>query len=155
MRLIALLTVPLITASVLVPSIANAATGSTTTVNHRQTETVQYPDDICGARSNTTTYTRTVEVEHFNERANGTWTYHFTDVVTYLSDFDDPTIADETGRLTEVGTFVLVSGDNFTQTLTFHDHLGKEIRIYERAHLTIVRGLPVIDRFVSGFTGCP
>lgn len=149
------LAAPIIAASVLVPSAAHAGVETWTRVLHGETEVVDYLEDICGPRANTTTYTRTVEVQHFTGRGDGTYVFHFTDVVRYFSDFDDPEIADQSGRLTEVGTFVLTPGETFTQTLTFHDFLGKDIKIFERGHLTLVDGVPTVERSVSGYSGCP
>src|SRR5215218_3251432 len=73
-----------------------------TEVHHDVTFTASWPDDICGLRANTTTYTRHVEQTHLTRRADGTFSYHDVAVVTYLSDYFDPALPDLAGRLTEV-----------------------------------------------------
>ncbi len=46
-------------------------------------------------------------------RPNGTWNFQFVEVVTYVSDYDDPSLPDLTGRLTEVGNYNLTPTENF------------------------------------------
>jgi hypothetical protein len=136
------------------PSAANAA-DQQPTVTHNEVETVHYADDICGPRENDTTYTRKVVIERLADAADGSFWYHYTARVDYISDFVDPTIPDARGSLTEVIAFNLTPGGVAIGTGTFHDYLGEDIRIYERFHLTVIDGEPVVDRSISGVEGCP
>ncbi|MDQ0576796.1 hypothetical protein [Agromyces albus] len=142
-------------ASLSMPAAAHAAADHSPTVTHNEVETVHYTDDICGPRENDTTYTRKVVVERIVDAGDGSFWYHYTARVNYVSDFVDPSIPDARGSLTEVINFNLTPGATFTGTGTYHEYLGDDIRIYERFHLTVVDGEPVVDRFISGFEGCP
>jgi hypothetical protein len=125
-----------------------------TEVHHDVTFTATWPDDICGLRANTTTYTRKVEQVHLTRRADDTFSYHDVAAVTYVSDYVDPALPDLSGRLTEVNHFVLTPGETFLATTTYHDFFG-DIRIFYRYHLTIVNDRPVVEREVDEVTGCP
>lgn len=137
---------------------AGAATAArpevSTVVQHDVTFTASFPDDICGPRANTTTFTGTVDQVHYLARADGTFLYRDVAVVTYVADYDDPTLPDLSGRLTEVNHFVLTPGDTFNGTTTFHDFAG-DLRIFVRVHVTEVKGSVVVNREFVSFTGCP
>lgn len=134
--------------------VAAAPPSGATVVNHNTTFSQVFPDDICGPRANTTTFTRKMEQVKYSERADGSFVYRDVAVVTYVSDFVDPGLQDLTGRLTEVNQFVLTPGSTFVGTTTFHDFLG-DIRIFVRSHFTVVDGRVVVDREVFQVTGCP
>jgi hypothetical protein len=142
-------------ASLSMPAAAHAASNHSPTVTHKEVETVHYSDDICGPRENYTTFARKVVVERLQDAGDGSFWYHYTARVNYLSDFVDPAIPDERGSLTEVISINLTPGGVVTSTSTFHDYLGADIRIYERFHLTEVDGELVVVRDVGGVEGCP
>jgi hypothetical protein len=125
-----------------------------TEVHHDETFTATWPDDICGLRANTTTYTRKVEQIHLTSLGDGTFSYHDVAAVTYVSDYVDPALPDLFGRLTEVNHFVFHPGQTILATTTYHDFYG-EIRIFYRYHLTAINGVPVVEREVNDVTGCP
>lgn len=128
--------------------------GSPTVVTHGVTFTVTWDGDICGGRANTTTYHRRIEQVQFFQRPDGTFVYRDVAVVTYESDYVDPTLPDLSGRLTEVNRFVLTRGEVFVGVTTYHDFVG-DIRIYYRLHVTEREGEPVVIREVEKVTGCP
>jgi len=142
-------------ASLMMPAAANAASDRSPTITHNEVEVVHFDEDICGPRENDTTFTRKVIVERNVDLGDGTFWYHYTARVDYVSDFVDPAIPDERGSLTEVISFNLTPGGVAAWTTTFHDYLGHDIRIYERFHLTEVDGELVVIREVSGVEGCP
>ena len=141
-------------AALSMPAVVNAADRSPT-VTHNEVEVVHYSEDICGPRENDTTITRKVVVERLEDNGDGSFWYHYTARVNYVSDFADPAIPDERGSLTEVININLTPGGVGVWTSTFHDYLGDDIRIYIRLHLTEVDGELVVIREVSGVEGCP
>ena len=136
------------------PAAADNLVNARTVVAHNTQETVDFDDDICGPRANTTTFFRKIEQVRFAERADGSFSYRDVAVVTYVSDYVDPALPTLTGRLTEVNHFILTPGETFVGTVTFHDFLG-DIRIFFRAHVTVVDGEVKVDRTVNKVTGCP
>jgi hypothetical protein len=150
-----LVLIGLVLPALLVATPASAARPETwTVVDHDVTFTEEFPDDICGDRANTTTFTRKVEQVHLTAHRDGTFTYHDVAVVTYTSDYVDPSIPDVTGRLTEVNRFTFTRGEVFTATTTFHDFFG-DVRIFVRFHLTDVGGTIRVEREVLDVSGCP
>lgn len=142
-------------ASLSMPAAANAAADHSPTVTHNEVEVVHYDEDICGPRENDTTINRKVVVERLGDNGDGSFWYHLTARVDYVSDFVDPAIPDERGSLTEVINYRFTPGGVGISTITFHDYLGQDIRIYIRSHLTEVDGELVVTREVSGVEGCP
>jgi hypothetical protein len=59
------------------------------------------------------------------------------------------------GQFTEVESVDLTRGETFIHTVSFHDFLGRDVRIFVRLHLTVVDGTPVVDRDILKVTGCP
>lgn len=149
-----------ITAALLLPAsdVAPAAQASPverfTFVEHGATKTEFFPDDICGPRASTTTFTARTQQMQVLERPDGTWLYHEVAVVTYTSDYVDPALPDLTGTLTEVNHFTLTPGETFVGTVTFHDFAG-DVKIFERHHVTMVGDEIVIQRDLLKFQGCP
>jgi hypothetical protein len=137
------------------PAAAHAAGDHSPTVTHNEVETVHFTEDICGPRENYTTFTRKVVVERLGDNGDGSFWYHYTARVEYVSDFVDPAIPDERGSLTEVINYRFTPGGVGISTTTFHDYLGHDIRIYIRSHQTEVDGELVVIREVSGVEGCP
>jgi hypothetical protein len=147
----ALLAIPIL--AVAPPATADPAVVSND-IQHNQTETRYFDNDVCGPRANWTTFTRTLEKQRLVIRPDGTWNFQYTGVVTYVSDYDDPALPDLSGRLTEVGNFNLTPGETYVQTETFHDFYG-DIQIRVKYHLTVVDGQPVVERATESVTGCP
>jgi hypothetical protein len=123
-------------------------------IQHNSVETIHFDDDICGPRANWTTFTRTLEKQRFVLRGDGTWNFQYTGVVTYISDYDDPSLPEVSGRLTEVGNYNLTPSMNYVATETFHDFFG-DVRIWWKLNLKVVDGQPVVDRTMLEVTGCP
>jgi len=139
----------------LLPGPAAAAPVSTfTVVDHGLSHTATFPDDICGPRASTTTFTAKASLTHLTARPDGTFQYHDVAPVTYVSDYEDPALPDLTGRLTEVNSFTLTPGRAFVAVTTYHDFFGG-VRIFERIHITEVDGRLVVDREVIDVSGCP
>jgi hypothetical protein len=145
-----------VTATVLVTAApAGAAAATFTVVDHGTSFTQSFPDDICGERASTTTFTRTVEQTHLTTRSDGTFAYHDVTVFTYTSDYVDPSLPDVSGRGTEVNNFVLTPGGTFIVSLPFHDFFG-DVRIHVKVHLTLLAdGTVAVEREVLDVTGCP
>jgi hypothetical protein len=148
--------IPLLVASALLyasPASAQQPVGKSTSVVHNEVETVDFSDDVCGERSNTTVFTRRLVQEHFSERADGSFQYHYVAVVTYVSDYDDAALPTLTGRLTEVIN-ANFTGRTFTSTVSFRDFFG-DVQIHVHFHLTEVDGQVTAERESTTVTGCP
>ena len=142
-------------AMVSVASPVSAATpGRPAPVIHNQVEIVTFSDDVCGERANVTTFNRKVVQERSSQQANGAVRYHYTAVVTYVSDYTDPTLPTLSGKLTEVINVVLTPNGTRTETIAFHDFFG-DIKIFVRLHATYVSGEPVVERETMTVSGCP
>jgi hypothetical protein len=140
--------------AVLAPMVPAFAGSGSADVQHNVTYSEYYPDDICGPRAVLATYTAKVIQQKFLERPDGSWNYHEVDVVTYTADYDDPSLPDVTGKLTEVNNYNLTPGDNYIVSGTFHEFFG-DVKIWERYHLTVVKGEPVVERYFVDWVGCP
>ena len=130
------------------------ASEARTVVDHGFTHTEFFPDDICGARASTVTFTATMAQWKIVERADGTWSYRDVAVVTYDVDFVDPELSDYSGRLTEVNHYIVTPGDTFVVANTYHD-FGGDLKIWERLNFKEVKGDVVVDREIMKVTGCP
>jgi len=130
------------------PAVGASAEGPTV-VTHNDTHTASYPDgtDICGRpqAAHTDIWTVKTSQVHLNRATDGTGNYHDVAVVTYVSDYVDPTIPDLHGRLTEVNRFTLTPGQVYTSTTSFHDFFG-DVRIWVKFHTTDVKGEVVVNR---------
>jgi hypothetical protein len=111
------------------------------------------PDDPCVAAV-TETVTNTVQVNHLTENADGS--FHFVDFETgfLFADYDDPAIPDQTFRRTNTEEFNLAPGGTFVHTETLQQ-FDATVRITFRSHLTVVSGVPKVDREVMIVRGCP
>jgi hypothetical protein len=125
-----------------------------TLVIHGDTFSVFFPDDICGPRASTTTFTFRTQVLHGAERPDGTYNFHFTDTGTYHVDFVDPALQDQDSQFTETSHHVRTRGETEVLRGAFHD-FPTGIRIWERFHATAVDGVIIVDREIVKVTGCP
>lgn len=149
-RLASLAALPL-----LVSALPAQASADSTVVTRGVTHTAFFPDDICGPRASTVTWTETLAQSQLIERADGTFSYRDVSVVTYVVDFVDPALTDYPGRLVEVNHYILTPGDNsFIVTNTYHD-FGGDLKIWERLNLKVVSDEVLVDRFLIKATGCP
>lgn len=151
------LVVAALTASVLalIPS-AHAAPPKpkTTVVDHGDTFTLSFPDDICGPRASTVTWTVRTQALHWDERPDGTFNTHWTQTGTYHVDFVDPALADQDSQYTDQIHHVLTRGETEVFSETFHD-FPTGLKIWVRIHATIVRGRLLVEREVEKVSGCP
>ena len=131
-----------------------AAADGRTVVDHDVTHSAYFPDDICGPRASFITFTARTAQQQFLPRRDGTWLYREVSVVTYTSDYDDPSLPDVTGRLTEVNHYNLTPGNTFIANEPFHDFFG-DVKIWWKYHLTVVDGSPVVERSIVDWVGCP
>ena len=139
----------------LVSALPAQASADSTDVARGFSHTGFFPDDICGPRASTVTWTYTVAQSQLLERADGTFSYRDVSVATYVVDFVDPALADYSGRSVEVNHYLLTPGDNsFIVTNTFHD-FGGDLKIWERLSLKVVSDEVLVDRFLLKATGCP
>jgi len=139
----------------LVSALPAQASADSTVVTRGFTHTAFFPDDICGPRASTVTWTETLAQSQLIERADGTFSYRDVSVVTYAVDFVDPALADYPGRLVEVNHYILTPGDNsFIVTNTYQD-FGGDLKIWERLNLKVVSDEVLVDRFLIKATGCP
>src|SRR4051794_8656510 len=74
---------------------AAPAERTTAVVVHGLTYSQYFPDDICGPRASTTTFTIRTRVVRSTEEQDGTFNVTFVDTGTYHVDFVDPAIADQ------------------------------------------------------------
>jgi hypothetical protein len=149
-------------ASAVLVSSAGAAepTETWTVVEHDVTLPPQFfpdePNGLCGpAPAVTETVTNKVQINHLTARPDGSFV--FTDFETGFlhADYVDPAIPDETYRRTETFTVNVTPGDTIIVSNTFrqaHTTFKFTIRFYY--HLTIVEGVPKIEREVSYVRGC-
>ena len=148
---LALMTVALF----LVSAVPAEAAANGTVVTRGFTHTEYFPDDICGPRASTVTFTETIGQSQFILRADGTYVYREVAVVTYWADYVDPTLPDFSGRLVEVNHFIVTPGVNTDLVAnTFHD-FGGGLKIFERLNFKVVDGDVVVDREIIKVTGCP
>jgi hypothetical protein len=132
---------------------ANAAT-TTTVVIHGLTFTEFFPGDICGSRASFVTFTFDTEVTHLTEHADGSFTLEDALTGTYHVDFVDPALADQDSRQAGSTHATLTPGGMFVYSVAFHD-FPTGLRIWQRIHLTVVNGNPVVDSDILKVTGCP
>jgi hypothetical protein len=145
---------PLVAAPLLAAGIPAPIADAATAVTHGYTHTEFFPDDICGARASTATFTETMAQSQYVQRADGSWSYRDVSVVTYVGDYVDPSIADVTGRLTEVNHYIFRAPESFIAATSFHD-FGGDLKIWERVNFKAVKGEVVVDRELVKVTGCP
>lgn len=139
----------------LITAVPARASAGGTVVDRGFTHTLIFSDDICGLRAGSVTWTYTVAQSHLVERTDGTFAYRDVSVTTYVVDFDDPALADYSGRSAEVNNYILTPGENrFIATNTFHD-FGGELKIWERLNLKVAGDDVLVDRFLLKATGCP
>jgi hypothetical protein len=138
----------------LASALAAQASATSTVVTHGFTHTESFPDDICGARASTVTFTATMAQWRDVERSDGTWSHRDVSVVTYDADYVDPSVPDFSGRLTEVNHYIFTPGDTFVAANTFHD-FGGDLKIWQRLNFKVVNGEVVVDREIIEVTGCP
>jgi hypothetical protein len=148
---LALLTLALFVVSALP---AAAASDNRTVVSRGDTHTEFFPEDICGPRATTVTFTATMSQSQYRERADGSWSYRDVAQVTYEIDFVDPALSDYSGRLTEVNHYILTPGDTFIVTNTYQD-FGGDLKIWERLNIKEVGGEVLVERSILKVTGCP
>jgi hypothetical protein len=144
----------LTTALFLVSALPAEASNNGTVVTHGFTHTEFFPDDICGPRASSVTFTATTSQWQYVERADGSWSWRDVSQVTYEVDFVDSALSDYSGRLTEVNHYILTPGDTMIATNTYHD-FGGGLKIWERLNLKVVDGEVLVDRGLLEVTGCP
>jgi hypothetical protein len=146
----------LLTLALFVVSALPAAAGSDnrTVVSRGFTHTEFFPEDICGPRATTVTFTETMSQSQYRESADGSWSFRDVAKVTYEIDFVDPALSDYSGRLTEVNHFIFTPGDTFIATNTYQD-FGGDLKIWERLNIKEVGGEVLVERAILKVTGCP
>lgn len=151
---------PLATVALLVallpvsPAAAKPPPEKSTAVIHGVTFSVVFPDDICGPRASTTTFTLRTQMIHVTERTDGSFNFQHTETGTYHVDFDDPSLPDEDSQFTDSIHHVRTPAGTDVINLAFHDFFG-DIRIWERLHFTRVGERLVVEREILKVTGCP
>jgi hypothetical protein len=135
---------------------AGAAPARTwTDVQHNVTLATEFfPDDICGERPSYETWTNKVQVNHLTERPDGSFTFVDFETSLIAVDYVDPNIRDTTFRWTETFTINLTRGGTYINTTTFRQSDGT-LTLRARYHLTVVNGVPKIEREASFVDGCP
>ena len=132
--------------------LAAAAVTHTHTSERNVVSTEYFPDDICGPRAGWTTFTSSdkLVVTDLGDSVHVTFTEHGT----YVTDFDDPAIADYASSFTGAVQFNLTRGGTITLSNQWRDFPGT-IQIHE--HITFVQvGDDIrIDRDELTVTGCP
>jgi hypothetical protein len=139
--------------AVAAPSLAAPPVDRGTAVLHGLTHTEYFPDDICGPRASTVTFTIRTQVLHWTED-DSTYNVQFTETGEYHVDFIDPALEDQNSQFTESVHHVLTPGGTEVFNLTFHD-FPTGIKIWERIHATFANGELVVERELQKVTGCP
>jgi len=129
------------------------AASSYTLVAHGETGSAYYGSDICGDRASWVTTALRTTVDHLTQRGD-TFAFHYTETGTYHVDFDDPSLADQDSQFTGSSTVAVTLGQDVVVANTWHD-FPTGLKIWERYHLTLVDGQPVIEKYVLKVTGCP
>ena len=130
-----------------------SAANGYTLVSHGDTGSAYYASDICGARASWVTTTLRTTVDHVTQRGDS-FVFHYLETGTYHVDFDDPSLADQDSQFTGSSTVALTPGQAVVVANTWHD-FPTGLMIWERFHLTLVDGQPVIEKYVLKVTGCP
>ena len=133
---------------------AAAPAPAPTVVVHNTQETINFPDDRCGPRANTTTFFRKIVQVRFAPRPDGSFSYREVAVVTYVSDYVDPALPTLTGRLTEINHFRLTPGGTSISHIFIRDFFG-DVRIVSNLRLVESKGEIRVERVVDRVTGCP
>ena len=143
----------LVLAALAVP--ANAATTTSTVVIHGQTFTDFFQDGLCGPEPQYVTFTFRTEVIHATEHADGSFSFHDTATGTYHTDFVDPALPDLDSQQTSSFHLTLAPSGTMVVSFTFHD-FPTGLKIWQRFHLTVVDGTPVVERDITKFEpACP
>jgi hypothetical protein len=131
-----------------VPAPASASTTTSTVVIHGLTFTEFFQDGLCGPEPQYVTFTFDTEVTHTTEHADGSFSFVDVNTGTYHVDFVDPALPDVDSR--QVGAFhiTLTPGGTQVVSLAFHD-FPTGVMIWQRFHLTVVDGNPVVERFIE------
>ena len=132
---------------------ATRAATSFTLVAHGDTGSAYYSEDVCGPRASWVATAFRTTVDHLTQR-DDSFTFHFLETGTYHVDFEDSSLADQDSQFTGSSTVVLTPGQAVVVANTWHD-FPTGLKIWERFHLTLVDGLPVVERYVLKVTGCP
>lgn len=139
----------------LIPSAhAAAPKPRTTVVSHGDTFSAFFPDDICGPRASTVTWSVRTQALHWDERPDGTFNVQWTQTGTYHVDFVDPALADQVSQYTDQIHHVLTPAQTEVYNETFHD-FPTGLKIWVRIHATIVDGQMIVEREIDKVTGCP
>lgn len=148
--------IPLIVGLTMLVSAPAHAAGSTPSIDtkivHNEVTTQFFPDDICGERENTTTFTTTWRF--IVKESGDSLAVVFGETGRYETDFVDPSIQDYKSQFTEAGHFNLTPGGTVVFTSQFHDFPGT-IDIRERIVFVESQGSVRVDRYALTVTGCP
>ena len=135
------------------PSDAAGAGRGSTDITRGLNYSEVFPDDICGPRASLVTFNFRMQMLHFTER-DGTFNAQYTELLTYHVDFVDPALADQDSRVVDSIHHVFTPGQVKVFNETFHD-FPNGLRIWYRAHETILNGDLIVQREVQRVTGCP
>jgi hypothetical protein len=96
-------------------------------------------------------------MNHLTARPDGSFVFKDFETGTVEVDYVDSPWPDETYQRTETFTVILTPGDTYVVSNTFRQSLRNSefkftIRFYY--HLTVVDGVPTIEREVSYVRGC-
>lgn len=114
------------------------------------------PNGLCGpSPAAWERVTNKVQVNHLTARPDGSFVFTDFETGTLVVDYVDPAIPDETYQRTETFTVNATPGETIVVSNTFRQASTTfkfTIRFYY--HLTIVDGVPKIEREVSYVRGC-
>jgi hypothetical protein len=155
-RLVAFLGVTAVTAAVVAATAVAAAPTVWTTVNRDVTTTQYFPPEPndCGFGGATEIKHYTIEMNHLTQNADGS--FHFVDFETgtVTIDWDDPSMPDQTAKLTNTFHANFTPGETFTASETYRQR-DKVLTIREHITLVVVDGVPKVERERFFFSGCP
>ena len=157
-RLVAFLVVAVaLTAAALCASAAEAAAPTVwTTVNRDVTYTQYFPPEPndCGFGGATEIKNYKIEMNHLTQNADGS--FHFVDFETgtVTIDWDDPSMPDQTAKLTNTLDVNFTSGETFTWNETYRQR-DRVFTIRGYIRLIVVDGVPKVEKEAFFFSGCP
>jgi hypothetical protein len=133
-----------------------------TVVEHDVTLPPQFypaePNGLCGPYPATwETFTNKTQMNHLTARPDGSFVFKDFETGLVEVDYVDPTIPDETYTRTETFTVIMTPGDTLVVSNTFRQALAQnayKFTIRFTYHLTVVDGVPKIEREAMSVRGC-
>ena len=128
-----------------------------TDAQHHFTHTEYFPDDICGPRASTATFTTTLvshAIVQYDTAVGRVVHLQMVETSSYTFVYDDPTIPSGRGHSTDTVHWNFTAGGADVYKEMFHDYAGG-LRIQYRYHITTIDGVTHVEQEFFSVTGCP